>query len=143
MITLNFTSEVVLEDNECHVQFNQEHKIVVIKWFGIVDLPTAQNILMKGSNFIEDGRATRILLDRRNLNQFSKEASKWIRDDLLRNRAKKLVHLVDKVATVKPRTAIGTIFSNVVSTAIRIVFPGLRMKSYDNQVEAFEWLIEE
>ncbi len=142
MVTASQKAEFVLEENNCHVLIDRVNKLVMIKWQGYVELDTAKKILLAGSNFIEDESATRILLNRKNLDQFSKETNKWIKDDLLKNRAKKLVHLVEKVATVKSGTTIGNLFSNLISTSIRIVFPGLKMKSYDNEAEALNWLTE-
>jgi len=107
------------------------NKIAKVVWNGEVNKETASFILNEGADLIEDGSATMLLLNRKNLTQFSKEARQWIKDDLLKNRGKVLIHRVRKVATVKSTTTMGNLFANVVSSAIKIVFPKLKMTHFD------------
>ncbi|MEP1921492.1 MAG: hypothetical protein ABJI55_11905 [Ekhidna sp.] len=115
--------------------------IVKIEWEGHVNLETAQFLLTRAADEIEKGIATKILLNRKSLEQFANDARKWIKDDFLRGRARTLVHLVEKVATVKSSTKIGDLFASVVSSSIKLVFPRLRMSRFDTEDEATKWLL--
>ncbi|MEO1253626.1 MAG: STAS/SEC14 domain-containing protein [Bacteroidota bacterium] len=111
-----------------------------IEWHGQVALETASELLNKGADFVEKDVCSKILLNRKNLQEFTKEARNWIKEDLLKKRAKILVHKVEKVATVKSSTNIGNMFATILSTATKLVFPGLSMNNFETEEEAIEWL---
>ncbi len=141
MGALKLSTEFIFEKNNSQLLVDRTNKIVFVEWQGEVEIETAQSILNGGADLIEDGSANKILLDRKNLIEFTKETSKWIKDDLLRNRGKELVKQVEKVASVRSQTTMGNLFANVVSAAIRIIFPGIRMKNFEEKGEALEWLL--
>ncbi|MEO9872626.1 STAS/SEC14 domain-containing protein [Ekhidna sp.] len=136
------TFDFVSEENGSLLLLNKELRIVKIEWHGRVDAHTASEILNKGADLIEKGICTRLLLNRKELDEFTKEARQWIKDDLLKKRAKSLVHKVEKVATVKSVTKMGNLFATILSTATRIVFPGLKMNNFDTEEEAISWMVE-
>lgn len=127
--------------NDSTLFIDVENQIVKILWVGEVDELTASFLLTKAANEIEAGNATKILLNRKFLSQFTTEARKWIKEDLLRGRAKTLVHQVDKVATVKSSTSMGNLFATLVSSSIKIVFPNLNMSRFDTEIQARKWLL--
>ncbi|MEP1095856.1 MAG: hypothetical protein ABJG78_12145 [Cyclobacteriaceae bacterium] len=134
--------EVILELNGSIVAVDYESKIVKIEWHGVVDLDTATELLEKGADMIESGYCNRLLLNRENLKEFSTEARVWIKQDLLKNRGKRLVRKVGKVATVRSSSAMGSIFANFISSGIQLVFPSLKLSNFDSENEAFDWLVE-
>lgn len=134
--------ETICEKSGSLTLVDLKNKIVKIEWHGTVDLTTAKEILTKGADLIEAGHCNRLLLNREGLAAFSTEARIWIKQDLLRTRAKKLVSKVQKVATVSAATSIGKIVSNFVSTAIKLVFPGLQMSKFEGEGAAMDWLVE-
>lgn len=127
--------------NDSTLLIDEENQIVKILWVGEVDELTASYLLTRAANEIENGYAKRILLNRKFLGQFTTEARKWIKDDLLKGRAKKMAHMVDKVATVKSSTTMGDLFATLVSSSIKIVFPRLNMSRFDTESEARKWLL--
>lgn len=130
----------VFEKNGCFVLLERDAKIVKVIWYGKVDLETASAILTRGADLVEEGLADKLLLNRRELIEFDKEARNWIKEDLLKVRAKRIVHLVDKVATINSKTTLGNLFATVVSTAIRLFYPSLRMSSFETEEDAASWL---
>ncbi len=134
------TFEFVLEENGSLLLINKELRIVKIEWHGRVEVDTASKLLSKGADFIENGGYTKLLLNRKKLDEFTKETRQWIKDDLLKKRAKSLVHKVENVATVKSISQMGNLFATILSTAIKIVFPSLKMMSFDTEEEAIDWM---
>ncbi|MEP1095179.1 MAG: hypothetical protein ABJG78_08725 [Cyclobacteriaceae bacterium] len=133
--------EVLKELNGSSVAVDYQNKIVKVEWDGIVDLATVNIILNKAADLIEVGHCDKLLLNRKNLKEFTTEARIWIKQDLLRNRAKKLVNKVVKVATVNSSTAMGGVFANFISTAIKLIFPKLSMVKFSSQQEGLDWLL--
>ena len=125
-----------------HVALDYDNEIVRIEWHGTMDEVVARDILSVGGDQIEKGQATRILLDRRNLKEFTTGARIWIKNDLLKNRAKALVKKVSKVATINSTSPLGSIFSNLISTAVKLVYTNLSMEKFGTEEEAIKWLLE-
>ncbi len=142
LMNLKLSYVILREDMGSYVSINKTEKIIRIEWNGIVDEEVAKNILTVGADQIANGNATSILLNRRNLKEFSTAARLWIKEDLLKNRAKALVKNVDKVATVNSVSSMGAIFANFISSAIKLVFPNLSMKKFQTEDEALEWLLK-
>lgn len=117
-----------------------KNKIVKIEWHGIVDLGTASEILNHGAGLIEKGHCNKLLLNRKNLVEFTADARLWIKQDLLIKRAQKLVSRVERVATVNPSSTMGNVFANFLTTGIKIVFPNLRISKFDSEEAAIDWL---
>lgn len=134
--------ETIMEVNGSGVFVDYENGIVKIEWHGEVDLSTASVLLEKGADMIESGFCHRLLLNREGLKEFSTEARLWIKNDLLKNQGSKLVRKVSKAATVRSTTVKGSIFADFISSGIQLVFPNLRLSSFDSEDEAFDWLVE-
>ncbi len=134
--------ELIKEINGGCVSADYESKIVKIDWDGKVEVETAREILSKAADMIEAGHCDKLLLNRKELKEFSTEARLWIKEDLLKNRARKLVKYVHKVATVSSKTVMGGIFANFISAGIQLVFPKLKMHKFDTESEAMDWLLE-
>ncbi|MEO9871331.1 hypothetical protein [Ekhidna sp.] len=135
---LNFT--VVHSMNGSTFELDKNNGIARIIWRGQVDIQTAKKLVSMGADSVEFNGYKKLLLDRSNLIEFETEARLWIRE-LLKTRAKKIVRKVNKLAIVKATTAKGSIFSNFIATAIKIVMPNLEMQEFNKEEEAFDWLV--
>lgn len=123
------------------ISIDFESRIVKIAWQGIVDEQTASHLLTLGADAIENETVDKILLDRQGLKEFTTEARIWIKHDLLKSRAKKLVSKVEKIATINPSQSKGSIFANFISAGIKMVFPNLKMEKFNSVDEALHWFI--
>ena len=119
-----------------------KNKISRISWFGEVTEETASKLLTLGADSGEFHGYNKLILDRRELTEFTTEARVWIKHDLLKTRAKKIVNKVDKVAFIGSRNTRGNIFSNFLSSAIGLVFPKLEMERFVDLREAIKWSIQ-
>ena len=135
--------ELVAEKNESLLMLDPYKRTIKIYWNGTVDLETVETLLNKGADLIGEDKVDRILLNREFLTEFTSEARNWIKEDLLKTRGRKLVAKVFKVATVKPNSTMGNLFSALVSSSIKLVFPKLNMKQFSGEEEATNWLLSE
>ena len=123
--------------------FDSENKIVAVRWSGKVKKETAAYLLGIGASLVESDSATKILLNRADLEEFPKDTREWIRQDLLKNTGRRLAHKVEKVATIKSNTEMGSLYSNVISSAIKIMFPRLKVVHFDDERSALDWFLSE
>ncbi len=135
--------ELIEENNESLLMLDPYKKTIKIYWNGLVEMETAKILLNKGADLIEEGKVDRILLNREFLTEFTTDARNWIKDGLLKTRGKKLVDKIFKVAVVKPNTTMGNLFSSLISSTIKLVFPRLFMKQFSGEAEATEWLLSD
>ncbi len=135
--SLNFLVQKEVEGNTFEV--DEIAKTCMITWNGVVSINAAQQLISMGADSVEFSGYQKLILNRSNLLEFDTEARVWIKG-MLKTRAKKLARLVDQMAIVEAKTAKGSIFSNLISSAIKIVMPNLQMKKFDNIDEALEWL---
>ncbi|MEO9871332.1 SpoIIAA family protein [Ekhidna sp.] len=121
-------------------EVDKDYGISRITWNGKVDMETARKLVTLGADSVEFHKYKKLLLDRSNLIEFDTQARVWIKG-LLKTRAKKIVKMVDKLAIINPETARGTIFSNFIAAAIKIVMPNLVMRKFNSEEEAIDWLL--
>ena len=133
--------QFVIVKGHSSLLIDKPNKILKVIWSGEVDKDTASVLLTRGADLVEAGSASKLLLNRKELMHFSKGAKNWIKEVLLKQRAKKLVNQVLQVAIVKSSSAIGNLFSNVITSAIRMIFPNLRMNQFETEEEALYWLL--
>ena len=117
------------------------NKLVCISWSGVVTGETAKTLLSLGADVVEQKGYTHLLLDRRRLIEFDTEARIWIKNDLLKSRARHLAVKVKRLAYLNSADTKGSIFSNFISAGIKMVFPNLTMKKFDSPKEAVRWLL--
>ena len=132
--------ELIEKKNDCSLLIDYENKIVKVSWSGKVGAETASFLLAKALQVIVSGEASTILLDRKNLDEFSKGARLWIKEDFLKERVRHQSNRIKKIATIKSVTPMGGIYSNLISAAIKIVLPFLAMAEFQSEEEAFGWL---
>ncbi|MCR9251698.1 MAG: hypothetical protein NXI20_14830 [bacterium] len=135
---MNYT--VIIEKEGSQLLVNYEQRILKVVWSGKVSLDTAQTILNLGGDFIEDETCDKIILDRLLLEEFSTDARLWIKNDLLKNRAKRLSSKVSQMAMIEAQTSIGAIFSKMISAAITLIIPNLKTKRFKSLDEANSWM---
>lgn len=135
--------ELLVTKDGSSVLLDRENAVVKVSWIGKVGAETASYLFSKALNEIKEGNATSLLLDRSHLEEFSKGARLWIKEDFLTQRVKPFSHQITKVAAVKPTTSMGGIFSNLISAAIRIVMPFLAMAEFHSEKDAFNWLVDD
>ncbi len=119
------------------------NKISCVSWKGVVKEDTARELLTLGADSVEFQGYGKLLLDRRNLIEFDTAARVWIKHDLLKSRARKIVGGVEKLAYVHSKNSRGSVFSNFISAGIRMIFPNLTMKKFDDLKSAVSWLIRD
>lgn len=97
-------------------------------------------LVTMGADSVEFYGYKKLILDRSNLVEFDTEARVWIKG-MLKTRAKKIVRMVERLAIVRATTTKGSIFSNFIASAIKIVMPNLEMQKFDNIEDAVDWLL--
>ena len=141
----NYTSpgtyRVIIRMKGSCLSIDRMNKIVKVDWKGTVDLATTKLLLTQAADLIEADEAKRLLLNRKNLTEFSKQARLWIREELLMKRAKLIVHKVEKIAAVKSSSDMGKVFAHIISTSIKVVFPRLKLVEFQSEEDARHWLI--
>lgn len=135
---LNF--KVISEMNGSTFEVDKDYGISRITWNGTVDLPTVRKLVTLGADSVEFHKYKRLLLDRSKLIEFDTQARVWIKG-LLKSRAKRIVKMVNKLAIINPKTSRGSIFSNFIASAIKLVMPNLDMRKFNSEEDAIEWLI--
>lgn len=133
-------SELILAKSNGRLLHDPIKKIAKIRWEGVVDLETAKTIVNKGAFLVESGQADKVLLNREHLTEFTSEARQWI-NYLVKTRGKRAIKNIHKVATVKPNTTMGHLFSTLVTSSIKLIYPRLSMKQFNTEAEAQEWLL--
>ena len=121
-------------------EIDKVNNISKVAWKGKVDLDTAKNLLTVGGDSVEFDGFTKLLIDRSLLTEFDTEARVWIKN-LYKTRAKKLAHKVEKMAIVNANSKMGNIFSNMMTSAISLIVPNLKLKIFDTIDEAEKWLL--
>ncbi len=141
--TAKLTTSFVIhkEINQNTFELDKDNNIAKIAWFGKVDVSTASELLKLGGDSVEYNGFTKLLIDRSKLTEFDTEARVWIKD-LLKTRAKRLARQVEKLAIINAQSSMGKIFSNMMATAISLIIPNMKMKKFDDLIEAEKWLLE-
>ncbi|MEO9485018.1 MAG: hypothetical protein ABJG47_16280 [Ekhidna sp.] len=115
-------------------------KIAKIDWSGVVSKDTALKLLSMGADSVEHHNYKRLILNRANLIEFETEARIGIKK-FLKMRAKRIAHLVKKMAIITPTSVKGSIFSNLITSAISIIIPNLQFQKFKLEQDALNWLI--
>ena len=133
--------ELVEELNESLLMYDPHKKTAKIYWNGDVDKETAKSILSKVLELIEEETATRLLLSREFLSEFTDDARTYM-ESLLKEKESVMVRNLERVAIVKPDSKKGNLFASLVTSSIKLIVPRLIMKQFSSEEEASEWLFE-
>lgn len=128
---------------ENKLYLDEDLGIVKVSWHGMVDQQEAAAILSKGADLLEVGLANKLLLDRKHLIEFTTEARIWIKNEIIKRRGNKLIKRLNRLATVNADSSRGSVFSNFLTSAIKIVYPNLKTGRFKTVEEAINWLIAE
>ncbi|MEQ9405520.1 MAG: STAS/SEC14 domain-containing protein [Cyclobacteriaceae bacterium] len=122
-------------------ELDKINNISKVKWSGNVDLATAAKLLTLGGDSVEHQGFTKLCVDRFELKEFDTAARVWIKE-MLKTRAKRLAKKVEKLAIINAESSMGGIFSNMLTSSISLLMPGLTIKKFDDREEAINWLLE-
>ena len=133
--------DVVIEKNESSLMIDFENSILRISWKGIVTAETAGFLLASALNEVQSSNISYVLLDRVQLEVFTKGSRLWIKEDFLKSKVKVLCDTLNikKVASLKPKTSMGSIYAHLISSAIKIVFPTLPLAEFESERQALNW----
>lgn len=137
----NLSFSVVKEANGSTFEIDKINNISRVKWVGNVNLEAAKMLLTLGGDSVEFDGYTKLLIDRYQLKEFDTDARVWIKE-LFKTRAKKLAKRVEKMAIINPEASMAGIFSNMLTSAISLVMPGLTVKKFDTREEGMKWLLK-
>lgn len=137
----NLSFSVVKEANGSTFEVDKINNISRVKWVGNVNLEAAKTLLTLGGDSVEFDGYTKLLIDRYQLKEFDTDARVWIKE-LFKTRAKKLAKRVEKMAIINPEASMAGIFSNMLTSAISLVMPGLTVKKFDIREEGMKWLLK-
>lgn len=135
------TFTIVESMNQSSFELDSINGISRVKWVGTVNLETAKRLLTLGGDSVEFDGYKRLMIDRYELKEFDTDARIWIKE-LFKTRAKKLSKEVDRMAIINPKTSMAGIFSNMLTSAISLVMPGLLVKKFDSREKGISWLLE-
>ena len=124
-------------DSTLHI--DTRNLIVRINWVGKVDAETTSFLLSRALNELKEGNAVTLLIDNSQMDEISKGARLWIKEDFLIQRVKPISYLIKKVAVVKSTTSMGSIYSNLMVSSIKIVVPFLPLAEFQSEADAFFW----
>jgi hypothetical protein len=125
--------------NGSFFEVDQTNGIAKITWRGNVDIQTAKHIVVHCARAIEKG-SEKLLIDQSSLNQFDTEARLWIKV-FIKSSIGNVANKLQILASIKPNTAKGNIFSHFASDELKAALPGLKMKKFDFLEEAIDWLL--
>ncbi len=132
--------ELIHDHNGSLLLADKRLKIVMLKWNGVIDKETARELLSKGAENIEFHDYKKLMINRLELVELETEARIWIKK-FLQGRAKRIAPKVNKVAFVNPKSVRGSIFSNMLSSAISLIIPTLKTQKFITEAEASQWLL--
>lgn len=132
---------IMAERGGSTLEFDSINKIAMIKWQGTVTVATASRLVTLGASAVNIHGYSKLILDRSNLKEFDTEARIWIKN-MLKSEARKISHKVEKLAIVNSTSIKGSVFSNMISSAISLIMPGLTLKKFDTSVAAINWVME-
>lgn len=84
--------------------------------------------------------SSKLLIDRTTPHQFSDEANTWMKDFLLGNRHKFELKLT-RVALVSPESKRIGMYAHFMKTAFQVIFPGVKIASFEFEDSAIEWMV--
>ncbi|MEQ8907509.1 hypothetical protein [Ekhidna sp.] len=131
--------EVVYEMDGSSFEVDKTNGIARIIWKGNVNIKTAKHLVIHCARAIEKGNK-KLLIDQSTLDQFDTEARLWIKvfiKSSIGNVSSKLLML----ASIKPKSTKGSIFSHFASSELKEALPNLDMRRFDAVEEALDWLL--
>ncbi|WP_436516806.1 hypothetical protein [Ekhidna sp. To15] len=130
----------VCEKNGSTFFTDKNFGIAKISWKGHVDIHIAKKLIRLGFEAIEFHGYKKLILDHSELAVFETEARVWIKE-LLKHKAERVNEKLIKLASISPKNAIGSVYSNFAGDIIKEEMPHLKMRKFDDVSDALHWLI--
>lgn len=119
------------------VDFDQ--KIVVGQMTGDIVFDDYKAMLLGGARLAQMGKVDRIIIDRREVLKQDAECRLWVKNYYFKRHIKPLVPNVKQVAIVEPQSVAGKIYGKTIFASLRLIYPNLKIKSFDGLDEAIQW----
>ena len=138
----SYSFKVVTQKEKNLLLFDEVNGLLQIQENGCVDLNTARALRTSAISLIEDYKVNKLLLNRKWLHEYTKEARKWIiNDHYIRNKSLLNEHL-ELIATVKPVDSMGCIYAHLLSSNIKIFLKKTSLADFDQEADAMGWLLD-
>lgn len=129
----------VAEKSGSTISTDKNSGIAKIAWKGHVDIHAAKKLIKLGFEAIEFHGYKKLILDHSDLVAFDTEARVWVKE-LLKFRAQRVNDKLTKLASISPKTSIGSVYSNFAGDVLKEELPHLKMKRFDALSDALKWL---
>ncbi len=136
---VNSNFQIMSEKNGSEFLLDQVNGMGRINWNGQVDIHTAKKLLRTAFDAISFHNCTKLILDHSQLIVFDTEARVWVKE-LISYKAESVNDKLVKMASISPKSSIGSMFSNFAGEILKDELPHLTMKRFDNLEDALYWL---
>ena len=138
----SYSFKIVAQREKSLLLYDAENKLLEIQENGYIDMLTAKTLREKATEHIAKYDVNKLLLNRRWLGEYSKEARKWIINEYYKGQKQLLNEQIELVATIKPVDSIGGIYAHLLSTNIKIFLPTVTLVDFDQEADAMGWLLD-
>ena len=138
----SYSFKIVAQREKSLLLYDAENKLLEIQENGYIDMLTAKTLREKATEHIAKYDVNKLLLNRRWLGEYSKEARKWIINEYYKGQKQLLKEQIELVATIKPVDSIGGIYAHLLSTNIKIFLPTVTLVDFDQEADAMGWLLD-
>ena len=138
----SYSFKIVAQRDKSLVLYDAENKLIEIQENGYVDMLTAKTLRETATEHIAKYDVNKLLLNRRWLGEYSKDARKWIINEYYKGQKQLLNEQIELVATIKPIDSIGGIYAHLLSTNLKIFLPTVTLVDFDQEADAMGWLLD-
>ena len=131
----------ILSRTTTNLSADFDRKIIVGRMTGDIMLDDYKAMLLGGARLASMGKADHIVIDRREVMKQDTECRLWVKDYYFKTHIKPLVPHIKKVAIVESQSIVGRIYGKTIFASLRMIYPHLKIKSFDNLDEAYEWIV--
>ncbi|MEL6558023.1 MAG: hypothetical protein AAFQ94_07555 [Bacteroidota bacterium] len=117
-----------------------DRKIIVGRMTGDIIFDDYKAMLLGGARLASMGKADHIVIDRREVLKQDAECRLWVKNYYFKRHIKPLVPQIKKVAIVESQSIVGRIYGKTIFASLRMIYPHLKIKSFDDLDEAIEWI---
>ncbi|MEL7147393.1 MAG: STAS/SEC14 domain-containing protein [Bacteroidota bacterium] len=119
---------------------DNERKLMVATLKGNIDFEDYKAMLMGTIELAAQDQAAYVILDRRQIRSLSTECRLWVKNFYIKQYAKPVAHKIKKIAIVESRSTVGQLYGKAIHTAMRLMYPNLKMKYFKNYNAAEAWI---
>lgn len=129
----------IRRSEKCILEANEDSKVLRLRWCGRVGIHTTKKIIAAAINTIKLHGYTKLILDQSDLAEFETESRVWIKE-FLKTSSHKFSASLSHLASIRPKTISGNIFSNFASEILKEALPNLKLRRFETVEEATKWL---